>query len=170
MLQWMLDFAAFCLLIFINSWWVLCFHIMLLFHQRIRSSEVSVGHCYNLIETSTRRIFNVETASRKRASVYEVGETPFFHANMYLHLQINQVSYTKNPVMQLFDYNYRISTCQVIPNHRIDTYKHTHTHTQLHSNNCNQIFESWVIACQDIVKNSINWIFLIPMTKTSSGF
>ncbi|XP_020224039.1 uncharacterized protein LOC109806094 isoform X1 [Cajanus cajan] len=59
--------------------------------NRIRSSEVSVGHSYNLIETSTRRIFNVETASRKRISVYEVGETPFFHANMYLHLPINQV-------------------------------------------------------------------------------
>nr|KYP58667.1 hypothetical protein KK1_014084 [Cajanus cajan] len=60
--------------------------------NRIRSSEVSVGHSYNLIETSTRRIFNVETASRKRISVYEVGETPFFHANMYLHLPINQAN------------------------------------------------------------------------------
>ncbi|XP_016189434.1 uncharacterized protein LOC107630730 isoform X1 [Arachis ipaensis] len=59
--------------------------------SRIRSSEISVGHCYNLIETSTRRILNVETASRKRDSVFEVGEPPFFHANMYLHLQINQV-------------------------------------------------------------------------------
>ncbi|XP_020994261.1 uncharacterized protein LOC107479824 isoform X3 [Arachis duranensis] len=58
---------------------------------RIRSSEISVGHCYNLIETSTRRILNVETASRKRDSIFEVGEPPFFHANMYLHLQINQV-------------------------------------------------------------------------------
>ncbi|XP_027342350.1 uncharacterized protein LOC113855084 [Abrus precatorius] len=59
--------------------------------NRIQSLEVCVGHSYNLIETSTRRIFNVETASRKRISVYEVGETPFFHANMYLHLHINQV-------------------------------------------------------------------------------
>ncbi|KAF7828183.1 isopenicillin-N N-acyltransferase [Senna tora] len=40
--------------------------------NRIRSSEVSVGHSYNLIETSTRRTLNVETASRKRVSVYEV--------------------------------------------------------------------------------------------------
>ncbi|KAJ1408238.1 Peptidase C45 [Sesbania bispinosa] len=40
--------------------------------NRINSSEVSVGHSYNLIETSTRRIFNVETASRKRISVHEV--------------------------------------------------------------------------------------------------
>ncbi|KAH1049198.1 hypothetical protein GLYMA_08G020200v4 [Glycine max] len=59
--------------------------------NRIKSSEVSVGHSYNLFETSTRRIVNVETASRKRISVYEVGNTPFFHANMYLHLPINQV-------------------------------------------------------------------------------
>ncbi|KHN16767.1 hypothetical protein glysoja_002864 [Glycine soja] len=60
--------------------------------NRIKSSEVSVGHSYNLFETSTRRIVNVETASRKRISVYEVGNTPFFHANMYLHLPINQAS------------------------------------------------------------------------------
>ncbi|XP_027918343.1 uncharacterized protein LOC114177267 [Vigna unguiculata] len=59
--------------------------------RRIQSSEVSVGHSYNLIETKSRRIFNVETASRNRISVYEVGEKPFFHANMYLHLPINQV-------------------------------------------------------------------------------
>ncbi|KAL5174333.1 hypothetical protein HKD37_08G020801 [Glycine soja] len=39
--------------------------------NRIKSSEVSVGHSYNLFETSTRRIVNVETASRKRISVYE---------------------------------------------------------------------------------------------------
>ncbi|CDP12108.1 unnamed protein product [Coffea canephora] len=58
---------------------------------RIRSSEVSVGHSYNLIDTGKRRILNVETASRTRVSVLEVGETPFFHANMYLHLQVQQV-------------------------------------------------------------------------------
>ncbi|CAJ1937327.1 unnamed protein product [Sphenostylis stenocarpa] len=40
--------------------------------SRIQSSEVSVGHSYNLIEISTRRICNVETASRKRMSVHEV--------------------------------------------------------------------------------------------------
>lgn len=58
--------------------------------NRIRSSEISVGHSYNLIEISTRRIVNVETASKKRISIHEVGETPFFHANMYRHLHINQ--------------------------------------------------------------------------------
>ncbi|XP_021911556.1 uncharacterized protein LOC110825417 isoform X2 [Carica papaya] len=59
--------------------------------QRIRASEVSVGHSYNLIDLQKRKILNVETASKYRISVYEVGPTPFFHANMYLHLQIQQV-------------------------------------------------------------------------------
>ncbi|EEF51285.1 uncharacterized protein LOC8287709 isoform X2 [Ricinus communis] len=59
--------------------------------DRIYSSEVSVGHSYNLIDIRTRRILNVETASRNRVSVREVGVTPFFHANMYLHLQVEQV-------------------------------------------------------------------------------
>ncbi|KAH7513805.1 hypothetical protein FEM48_Zijuj11G0024800 [Ziziphus jujuba var. spinosa] len=59
--------------------------------SKICSSEASVGHSYNLIETRTRRILNVETASRNRSSVYEIGATPFFHANMYLHLQVHQV-------------------------------------------------------------------------------
>ncbi|XVF13031.1 hypothetical protein REPUB_Repub08aG0172700 [Reevesia pubescens] len=58
---------------------------------RIRSSEVSVGHSYNLIDIHTRMILNIETASRSRVSVHEVGAAPFFHANMYLHLQVQQV-------------------------------------------------------------------------------
>nr|POE91992.1 hypothetical protein CFP56_32632 [Quercus suber] len=36
---------------------------------RIHSSEVSVGHSHNLIEIRTRKILNVETASRNRISV-----------------------------------------------------------------------------------------------------
>lgn len=60
--------------------------------NRIRSPEASVGHSYNLIDITSRRILNVETASRNRASVFEIGATPFFHANMYLHLhQVQQV-------------------------------------------------------------------------------
>ncbi|CAI0444541.1 unnamed protein product [Linum tenue] len=57
----------------------------------IHSCEVSVGHCYNLIYMPDRKILNVETASRNRVSVREIGTTPFFHANMYLHLQVDQV-------------------------------------------------------------------------------
>ncbi|PIN13279.1 Isopenicillin-N N-acyltransferase [Handroanthus impetiginosus] len=57
---------------------------------RIYTSEASVGHSYNLIDIKTRRILNVETASRNRYSVYEVGAMPFFHANMYLHLEVQQ--------------------------------------------------------------------------------
>ncbi|KAA8520903.1 hypothetical protein F0562_011576 [Nyssa sinensis] len=58
---------------------------------RIHSSEASVGHSYNLIDLKTRRALNVETASKNRVSVHEVGATPFFHANTYLHLQVQQV-------------------------------------------------------------------------------
>ncbi|KAF5181675.1 hypothetical protein FRX31_028737 [Thalictrum thalictroides] len=58
---------------------------------RIHSAEVSIGHSYNLIDTRTRKLLNVETASRKRISVHTVVGTPFFHANMYLHLQVQQV-------------------------------------------------------------------------------
>ncbi|KAK9053009.1 hypothetical protein SSX86_029639 [Deinandra increscens subsp. villosa] len=57
---------------------------------RIRSSLVSVGHSYNLIDINLRKILNVETASSQRLSVHEVGSTPFFHANMYLHLEVDQ--------------------------------------------------------------------------------
>ncbi|KAF9621438.1 hypothetical protein IFM89_021477, partial [Coptis chinensis] len=58
--------------------------------SRIHSAEASVGHSYNLIDMKTRKLLNVETASRKRMSVLSVGSTPFFHANMYLHLQVQQ--------------------------------------------------------------------------------
>ncbi|KDP25726.1 hypothetical protein JCGZ_23947 [Jatropha curcas] len=59
--------------------------------SRIHSSQVSVGHSYNLMDTRARKILNVETASKNRVSVHEIGRTPFFHANMYLHLQVKQV-------------------------------------------------------------------------------
>ncbi|KAL6850113.1 hypothetical protein ACP4OV_020740 [Aristida adscensionis] len=59
--------------------------------QRISSPKVSVGHSYNLMDVRGRRIVNVETASRNRFAVHEAGAAPFFHANMYRHLQVNQV-------------------------------------------------------------------------------
>ncbi|KAJ8645990.1 hypothetical protein MRB53_007738 [Persea americana] len=60
--------------------------------NRIYSSDVSVGHSYNLVDVKNRKIVNVETASGNRVSVHEIGETTFFHANMYLHLlQVKQV-------------------------------------------------------------------------------
>ncbi|KAM7269266.1 hypothetical protein ACFE04_024763 [Oxalis oulophora] len=58
---------------------------------RIRSSQVSVGHNYNLIDIKQRKIINVETASRNRVSIHEISQKPFFHANMYRHLQVQQV-------------------------------------------------------------------------------
>jgi len=59
--------------------------------QRICSPGVSVGHSYNLMDVRGRRIVNVETASGNRFAVHEAGATPFFHANMYRHLQVKQV-------------------------------------------------------------------------------
>ncbi|XP_068666595.1 uncharacterized protein [Aristolochia californica] len=59
--------------------------------SRIQSSNVSVGHSYNLIDVQKRKIINVETASGKRVSIFEIGAKPFFHANMYLHLKVKQV-------------------------------------------------------------------------------
>ncbi|KAK2664205.1 hypothetical protein Ddye_002779 [Dipteronia dyeriana] len=58
---------------------------------RICSSEVSVGHSYNLIDVKRRQILNVETASKNRVSIHNIEPTPFFHANMYLHLKVQQV-------------------------------------------------------------------------------
>uniref|UniRef100_J3KXS2 Peptidase C45 hydrolase domain-containing protein n=2 Tax=Oryza brachyantha TaxID=4533 RepID=J3KXS2_ORYBR len=52
---------------------------------------MSVGHSYNLMDVRRRRIVNVETASGRRFSVREAGAAPFFHANMYRHLQVKQV-------------------------------------------------------------------------------
>lgn len=64
--------------------------------QRLRLCDASVGHSYNLIDVRNRRVVNAETASRNRVSVHEVGATPFFHANMYRHLRVDQVRRRKN--------------------------------------------------------------------------
>ncbi|EEC70198.1 uncharacterized protein [Oryza sativa Japonica Group] len=59
--------------------------------NRVSSPAMSVGHSYNLMDVRRRRIVNVETASGNRFSVREAAAAPFFHANMYRHLQVNQV-------------------------------------------------------------------------------
>ncbi|KAK1663267.1 hypothetical protein QYE76_051426 [Lolium multiflorum] len=59
--------------------------------HRVCSPAVSVGHCYNLMDVRARRIVTVETASRNRFAVHEAGPAPSFHANMYRHLQVEQV-------------------------------------------------------------------------------
>ncbi|KAH9310382.1 hypothetical protein KI387_025417, partial [Taxus chinensis] len=60
--------------------------------RRVHLPNISVGHSYNLIDIRQRRILNVETASKNRISVLEIGSNPFFHANMYLHLKIRQAN------------------------------------------------------------------------------
>ncbi|KAM0880780.1 hypothetical protein ACQ4PT_033342 [Festuca glaucescens] len=59
--------------------------------HRVCSPAVSVGHCYNLMDVRARRIVTVETASQNRSAVHEAGPAPSFHANMYRHLQVEQV-------------------------------------------------------------------------------
>lgn len=59
--------------------------------NRVRTPNASVGHSYNLVDLRNRKILNIETASRNRSSIHEAGLTPFFHANMYLHLKVQQV-------------------------------------------------------------------------------
>lgn len=60
--------------------------------QCIHLPNISVGHSYNLIDVRKRRLLNVETASKNRISVLEIGSNPFFHANMYMHLEISQAN------------------------------------------------------------------------------
>ncbi|KAH7421538.1 hypothetical protein KP509_13G062900 [Ceratopteris richardii] len=59
--------------------------------QCVQLKNLAVGHSYNIFDICSRKIVNVETASRGRFSVKEIGATPFFHANMYRHLDISQV-------------------------------------------------------------------------------
>ncbi|KAF7021846.1 hypothetical protein CFC21_034730 [Triticum aestivum] len=59
--------------------------------HRVCSPGVSVGHCYNLMDVGARRIVTIETASRNRFAVQEACAAPSFHANMYRHLQVEQV-------------------------------------------------------------------------------
>ncbi|XP_020576780.1 uncharacterized protein LOC110022269 [Phalaenopsis equestris] len=58
--------------------------------NQIISANVSVGHSYNLVDVKSRRIVNVETASRNRYASLEVRAEQFFHANMYIQLQVKQ--------------------------------------------------------------------------------
>ncbi|KAI5076774.1 hypothetical protein GOP47_0008839 [Adiantum capillus-veneris] len=59
--------------------------------ERIQVKELALGHSYNIFDVGLRRIVNVETASKGRFSVKEIGAEPFFHANMYRHLEVPQV-------------------------------------------------------------------------------
>ncbi|XP_078431661.1 uncharacterized protein LOC144703361 [Wolffia australiana] len=59
--------------------------------QKLRRYNVSAGHSYNLVDFDRRRVINVETASGNRFSAREIGPEPFFHANMYVHLHVDQV-------------------------------------------------------------------------------
>ncbi|XP_024528276.1 uncharacterized protein LOC9630912 isoform X1 [Selaginella moellendorffii] len=60
--------------------------------KRIQNPTLSAGHCYNLLDINAKMIFNVETASKQRFTYLQISEAPYFHANMYLRLDVSQVS------------------------------------------------------------------------------
>jgi hypothetical protein len=60
--------------------------------ERARERHLSVGHNYNIMDINERKIVTVETASNARSSSRNIAMEPFFHANMYLHLQVPQVT------------------------------------------------------------------------------
>lgn len=68
-----------------------CFLLLISFVQRARERHLSVGHNYNIMDINERKIVTVETASNARSSTRNIAMEPFFHANMYLHLQVPQV-------------------------------------------------------------------------------
>jgi hypothetical protein len=51
----------------------------------------SVGHNYNIMDINKGKMVTVEAASNGRWSQKEIAAEPLFHANMYMHLQVNQV-------------------------------------------------------------------------------
>lgn len=59
--------------------------------QRVRVENRSVGHNYNIMDINKGKMITVEAASNGRWSQKEIAAEPLFHANMYMHLQVNQV-------------------------------------------------------------------------------
>eukprot|EP00850_Spirogloea_muscicola_P005505 SM000025S08400 [mRNA] locus=s25:512978:515587:- [translate_table: standard] len=58
--------------------------------RRVVLPNLAVGHNYNIMDIGNRHIVTVETTSRDRHSLLEIGETPYFHANMYRRLLVKQ--------------------------------------------------------------------------------
>ena len=63
----------------------------MLYVQRVCLLNRSVGHNYNIMDINEGKMITVEAASKGRWSVKEIGAEPFFHANMYIHLPVDQV-------------------------------------------------------------------------------
>ncbi|KAG0567381.1 hypothetical protein KC19_7G131100 [Ceratodon purpureus] len=60
--------------------------------KRVCLLNRSVGHNYNIMDINEGKMITVEAASKGRWSVKEIGAEPFFHANMYIHLPVDQVA------------------------------------------------------------------------------
>eukprot|EP00897_Mesotaenium_endlicherianum_P010318 jgi/Mesen1/9314/ME000060S08752 len=58
--------------------------------QRVQLPNLAAGHNYNIMDVRERRMVTVETASRARFAVLPIGAQPYFHANMYLRLHLQQ--------------------------------------------------------------------------------
>lgn len=50
-----------------------------------------MGHNYNIMDINEGKMLTVEAASKGRWYIKEIGAEPFFHANMYINLQVDQV-------------------------------------------------------------------------------
>lgn len=55
-----------------------------------------MGHNYNIMDVNEGKMITVEAASKGRWSIKEIGAQPFFHANMYIHLRVDQVQSLRN--------------------------------------------------------------------------
>jgi hypothetical protein len=64
--------------------------------QRVCLLNRSVGHNYNIMDVNEGKMITVEAASKGRWSIKEIGAEPFFHANMYIHLHVDQVQNLRN--------------------------------------------------------------------------
>lgn len=59
--------------------------------QRICVVNRAVGHNYNIMDINERKLLTVEAASKGRWWIKEIKGEPFFHANMYINLNVDQV-------------------------------------------------------------------------------
>eukprot|EP00850_Spirogloea_muscicola_P018265 SM000165S02226 [mRNA] locus=s165:270161:272721:- [translate_table: standard] len=58
--------------------------------RRVMLPNLAVGHNYNIMDIGNCHIVTVETTSKDRHSLLEIGEAPYFHANMYRRLLVKQ--------------------------------------------------------------------------------
>jgi len=60
--------------------------------QRVCLLNRAVGHNYNIMDINAGKMLTVEAASKGRWCKKEIGAEPFFHANMYINLHVDQIA------------------------------------------------------------------------------